>query len=287
MGAENKVDHIKTIAVGLLESRYGRREATWIVRAVFEDLMGWSMTDIVTRGDYELNQYTADKFRDMVDRVAAGEPVQYVTGHARFYGMTFIVNRKVLIPRPETAELVDLIVARNADRSDLHLLDCGTGSGCIAIALSRNLPFCHVEAMDIDSEALDVARANALKMSCKINFKQADIMNLPAAAVESRYDIIVSNPPYIADSERGEMESHVVDYEPHKALFVPDDDPVKFYRAIAEYAFKALTGGGQLWFEINPLFVNEIHTTLSCFDNVNFEKDSQGAVRFVSAIKSL
>ncbi|MBD5365480.1 MAG: peptide chain release factor N(5)-glutamine methyltransferase [Bacteroides sp.] len=284
MDVQNKVSDVKARAVKALETRYGTREATWIVRAIFEDVMGWSVTDLVTRGDYELNDYTATKIMNMVARVNAGEPVQYVTGVAQFYGMTFKVSPAVLIPRPETAELVDLIVKASGNRSDLRVLDCGTGSGGIAIALARNLPFSHVDAIDIDEDALKVARDNATHLKAAVNFREADMLSLSSADA-GLYDIIVSNPPYIADSERKEMEVNVLDHEPHKALFVPDSDPLKFYSAVAEYARHALVPGGMLYFEINPLFVEQMKQLLADFDDVDIIRDSQGALRFATARK--
>ena len=284
MSDQKKVNEVKAGAVRLLSRRYGAREAAWIVRVIFEDVMGWSVTDLVTRGDYELNDYTATKIIDMARRVNDGEPVQYVTGKAYFYGMTFEVTPSVLIPRVETAELVDLIVREWGDRRDLRVLDCGTGSGCIAVALARNLPFRRVEAIDIDGDALAVARANAGRLKARVDFREADMAALPSAD-EAVYDIIVSNPPYIADSERVDMEAHVLDHEPHKALFVPDDDPVKFYRAVTGYARHALAPGGGLYFEINPLFVEPMRQLLNDFDPVDFIRDSQGALRFAVARK--
>ena len=284
MNDQKKVSEVKIEAVRLLEHRYGAREAAWIVRVIFEDVMGWSVTDLVTRGDYELNDYTADKIIDMARRVNNGEPVQYVTGNACFYGMTFKVTPSVLIPRPETAELVDMIVKDRGDRRDLRVLDCGTGSGCIAVALARNLPFSLVEAIDIDGDALAVARDNAARLKARVDFREADMLSLPSSDSQ-RYDIIVSNPPYIADRERVDMDANVLDHEPHKALFVPDDDPVKFYRAVAGYASHALVPGGMLYFEINPLFVEQMRQILTDFDDVDITRDSQGALRFAIARK--
>lgn len=282
MNVQKNVSEVKASAVRMLEPRYGAREAAWIVRVIFEDVMGWTVTDLVTRGDYELNDYTAAKIIDMARRVSDGEPVQYVTGKAYFYGMTFEVTPAVLIPRVETAELVDLIVKEWGVRRDLRVLDCGTGSGCIAVALARNLPFSRVEAIDIDGDALAVARANAGRLKARVDFREADMTALPEAD-EAVYDIIVSNPPYIADSERVDMDANVLDHEPHKALFVPDDDPLKFYRAVAGYARHALAPGGGLYFEINPLFVQPMRQLLDGFDDVDFIRDSQGSLRFAVA----
>lgn len=286
MTSSLKLRDFRSEALAKLTGRYEIREARWIVRSLLEDVMGWSSTDIILRDDYEFLPHTYDKLMDMVSRVAGGEPVQYVTGKAPFYGMTFKVTPAVLIPRPETAELVDIIVSENSARQDLKVLDCGTGSGCIAIALARNLPFSQVTAIDISAGALDVARENAKDLRAHIEFKQQDILRLSSDnAPGQEYDIIVSNPPYIAMKEKNSMESHVLDYEPHRALFVSDDDPVMFYRAIARYALAALVEGGRLYFEINPDYVEDVLALLSSFDDVAALRDSQGRMRFVTARK--
>ncbi|MCM1450265.1 MAG: peptide chain release factor N(5)-glutamine methyltransferase [Clostridiales bacterium] len=283
MKPENKVKNVKLREQQALVPLYGDREAGWIVRALIEDVMGWSTTDIILNGEYELNDYTVERLDKMTSRVTAGEPVQYVTGIAPFYGMQFKVNPAVLIPRPETAELVDLIVKDYGTCSDLSVLDCGTGSGCIAIALARNLPFAQVVAIDKSTAALEVARDNASRLKVKVDFREFDILSLPALTDESRYDIIVSNPPYIARHEEESMSSTVKDYEPSMALFVPDDDPLRFYHPILEYATYALKPGGKLYFEINPLYVEPLMNMLSSFDDTESLRDSQGNTRFVTA----
>lgn len=285
MKLSNKVQDLRSRWQHMLTPRYGDREASWIVRALLEDVMGWTATDIVLKGDYEFNDYTVQKLDAMVSRICDGEPVQYVTGRAPFYGLTFRVTPAVLIPRPETAALVDMIVTDAGGRSDLKVLDCGTGSGCIAIALARNLPFSIVTAIDISADALDVARTNNADLGTRVDFRQADMLSLPLAD-NNRYDIIVSNPPYIAENERSSMESHVLDHEPATALFVPDNDPLRFYRATAAYAIHALTAGGRLYFEINPLFAHSLDTMLRTdFDDVRIIRDSHGQLRYATATR--
>ncbi len=285
MEISNKVKDLRVRWQRQLATRYGDREAGWIVRSLLEDTMGWTSTDIVLRGDYEFSDYTVRKLDAMTERIAGGEPVQYVTGLAPFYGLMFRVTPDVLIPRPETAALVDMIVSDAAGRRDMRVLDCGTGSGCIAIALARNLPFASVTAIDISASALEVARTNGNNLGVRIDFRQADILSLPASD-HSCYDIIVSNPPYIAEHERPSMESHVLDHEPSVALFVPDDDPLRFYNAAAGYARHALTPGGRLYFEINPLYADRLERML-CRDfiNVSITRDSHGKQRYASAVR--
>lgn len=276
----NTVDSVKNDIVKLLEPVYGKRESLWIVRALLEDVMGWTMNDIVLRGDYVLEDFTAQRLKDMALRIAHGEPVQYVTGKAPFYGMTFNVAPGVLIPRPETAQLVDLIVKENSSASDLRVLDCGTGSGCIAIALSRNLPFARVTAIDNQDVALKIARENAYRLKAKITFENADLLHMPPARQDA-FDIIVSNPPYIAESERSDMKDNVLEHEPATALFVPDNDPLLFYRAIAQYAQKALSPHGRLYFEINPLYADRLTEMLQKLGfDTTLQRDAQGKLRF-------
>lgn len=234
----------------------GEQEAAAIAREIMYDLKGWDLTQLAIRDGDPVSAFTADKALEAARRVAAGEPVQYIFGTARFYGMNFKVTPATLIPRPETAELVDLIIKEYGETKDLRVLDIGTGSGCIAIALRRFLPFPEVTAIDISPEALAVARANAAALKAPVNFVEEDILR--AVPGPERYDIIVSNPPYIADSERASMERNVLDHEPASALFVPDSDPLLFYRAILSYADTALTPSGRVYFEINPLYAAEL-----------------------------
>lgn len=266
-----------------LREIYPPGEAEAIIRLMFEYLKGWSPVDIVLHEDEPLSEFMQGKVRGILQRLMRHEPIQYITGHARFYGLELKVNRHVLIPRPETEELVEMIVTRAGDRTDLRVLDAGTGSGCIALALARNLKFPQVTAIDISEEALEVARANAKALKCRITFARRDILNLPAE--RDRWDIIVSNPPYIDRSEAADMEANVLDYEPHSALFVPDDDPLVYYRALGAYAVKALEPGGRLYFEINPRHVESLTAMLSAmgFEQAQSHKDIHGRQRFVSA----
>ncbi|MDE6449326.1 MAG: peptide chain release factor N(5)-glutamine methyltransferase [Muribaculaceae bacterium] len=285
MEISHKVKDLRTLWQRQLASRYGDREAAWIVRALLEDTMGWNSTDIILKGDYEFNVHTVTRLSDMVERISGGEPVQYVTGRAPFHGLMFNVSPAVLIPRPETDALVDMIVSDAAGRRDLSVLDCGTGSGCIAISLARNLPFARVKAIDKSPEALAVARTNGNDLGVKVNFEQADMLSLPSSD-KDLYDIIVSNPPYIAEHERASMESHVIEHEPGMALFVPDDDPLVFYREVAAYAHHALAPDGKLYFEINPLYAGQLATMLQpLFDDVDIIRDSQGLLRYATAIR--
>jgi release factor glutamine methyltransferase len=215
-----------------------------------------------------------------VQRVVSGEPLQYVLGTAFFMGMELRVTPATLIPRPETSQLVDRIVDDMSSRADLRVLDIGTGSGCIAIALARALKFADVNAVDISDEALAVAAENAATLRTDVHFSHADALNMPP--MPNAYDVIVSNPPYIAEHERTDMDARVYDYEPATALFVPDADPLMFYRAIARFAAQSLRPSGKLYFEINPLFVNQLREMLTDtgFADVDIVRDFRGNLRF-------
>jgi release factor glutamine methyltransferase len=207
--------------------------------------------------------------------------LQYIVGSARFHGHRFKVTPAVLIPRTETEQLIDMIVDENP-ASDLRVLDMGTGSGCIAISLARALKFAQVDALDVSRDALAVARENAALLKVKVRFFESDMLSPQPPA---RYDIIVSNPPYVCWSERESMERNVLEHEPELALFVPDDDPLLFYRAIAHYAVKALNPSGELYFEINPLYVNEMKQMLSDegFSHIEIRNDQFGKQRFTKS----
>ena len=275
---------LKSSLTALLAAKYGSREATAMVRMIIEEVMGWSAVDIAIRSDYVLNEATADRLQAIAGRVYDGEPIQYVLGVASFHGLRFKVTPATLIPRPETSELVDIIADEAAGRKDLRILDCGTGSGCIAIALARALPFSRVTGIEISDDALAVARDNASALKVDVSFKHADILALNNADT-TLYDIIVSNPPYIAEHEREGMEANVLDHEPHSALFVPDDDPLRFYTAIGSYGLSALAPDGRLYFEINPLYADRLRRDIGGmgYRDVEIMRDMYGRKRFLTA----
>lgn len=280
------VRDVKSGAEAVLADRYGQREAKAMIRVIFEDVLGWKPVDLILRADYELNDYTAERIWSITERVASGEPIQQVVGWADFCGLRFKVTKDTLIPRPETTELVDMITSDYSGRKDLRVLDCGTGSGCIAIALARALPFSAVTGIDISDGALKVARENASLLKTQVDFEHRDILSL-SGNDKATYDIIVSNPPYIAEHERSSMEKNVLDYEPATALFVPDDAPLKFYHAIAVYGMSALCPDGRIYFEINPLYASELVTLIksSGYSDVATHLDMEGKIRFLTATR--
>ncbi len=259
-------------------------EADSAAAILMEDIAGYTRTTLFADGDREISDFVKGRIDSAVARIVGGEPVQYAVGRALFMGNNYIVTPAVLIPRPETAALVDMITDHADGRSDLRILDIGTGTGCIAISLARALPFADVDATDISAQALDVARENARNLKTKVTFRQEDILNAAPPAAPC-YDIIVSNPPYIAESEKADMDARVLDYEPSTALFVPDDDPLRFYRAIAEYALKALVSDGNLYFEINSNYGPQMKEMLADkgFADIEISRDFRGNIRYASA----
>ena len=260
------------------------REIEGITRVIFEDVLLWKPVDIVMRDQEQLPEFFGDKLSEIIERLKRHEPLQYIIGKARFHGHSFAVTPAVLIPRPETEQLVDLIVDQNTG-SDLQVLDIGTGSGCIAISLARALKFAQVTATDVSSAALAVAQRNSAQLKTRVRFIEQDILTCNAPF--ETYDIIVSNPPYITESEKAMMEHNVLDYEPAAALFVPDCDPMRFYRPIAAYAARALKSGGRLYLEINRGMAQEVSNTLRVarLSNIHLYTDFNGNNRFITATK--
>lgn len=280
------LDSCVAYTVARLKDVYSPGESRWMVREIFKRLKGWSQVDMVIRGNEEISPYIEHKVADVTERLLRHEPIQYIFGMADFYGLELKVTPDVLIPRPETAELVDMMV-RDADgRSDLHVLDICTGSGCIAVALARNLKFAHVEAWDLSDKALAVAKKNAEMLNVKVDFRHVDALHAEWNGGE-KYDMIVSNPPYIAESERSSMEANVLEHEPAMALFVPDDNPLVFYTSISAFAMDALVEGGRVYFEINPHYASELKDYMLSqgWDNVDVMADMQRLNRFLVAQK--
>lgn len=268
-----------------LEGQYGASEAKAIARLVLEQRFHLSLADILC-GKMALLSYSDMQWlQAAAARLQQGEPVQYVLGEALFCGRSFHVEPGVLIPRPETEELCRWIAA--CEPSARSILDIGTGSGCIACTLAAELPAAEVTAWDISAEALSIAQENAKRTHVHVSFERQDVLHMPASDTHQRFDVIVSNPPYVCMKERETMDAHVLDYEPHVALFVPDDDPLLFYRSIALYAASALNPTGAFYFEINPLYATELKTMLqdAGFRDIIIRKDFLDKQRFIRACK--
>ena len=276
-----------------IATSYDDGEARAIARILIEELFGLSYADIVCGATEQLSADDTLRLDTAVRRIEQGEPLQHVLGYADFCGNRFSVNSSVLIPRPETewlvdegAKLMDGCIASDetqhkAPHSPKRILDIGTGSGCIAISLKLRLGDAYVEAWDISEEALRTAQDNADALKAEVVFRKRDALRTENTAAP--WDLIVSNPPYICDSERSAMDDNVLLHEPHTALFVPDDDPLRFYRAIARYALLTLNIGGSLLFECNTRYAEATGTMLSDmgFEEVTVSDDSFNLPRFV------
>lgn len=265
-----------------LQEYYSRQEAANLSRIICCEMLGQSTVDYYLGKDIILSPKEAQELESILLRMSNFEPMQYVQSFAHFLGRTFKVAPGVLIPRPETEELVERMLKEIA--SNARILDVGTGSGCIAVSLSKELPEAQVTAWDVSEEALAIARGNNEMWQTSVEFLLCDVLTCQPTAQE-RYDVIVSNPPYILEAEKQDMERNVLDWEPSLALFVPDTDPLRFYRRIAELAQEMLAPGGRLYFEINRAF-GKATVVMLCeqgYSNVHIQKDISGNDRFVIA----
>lgn len=270
-----------------LSGLYDGKEIDSLCMMAIAEIAGTSSAKIKAFPELELPQEHLDAINAILSRLKTGEPIQYILGHTEFYGLTFRVNPSVLIPRPETEELVEWILSEvgSLKLAVGNILDIGTGSGCIAVSLKKNLPAFNVSAMDISNDALEIAKANAALNNVDIDFIHDDILATRLAPTTPPYNIIVSNPPYVTREDKKQMHINVTDFEPHTALFVPENDPLIFYKAIANFASKNLEKGGLLFFEINEGYGEEIVGLLSDkqFINIELRKDMSGKDRMVKA----
>ena len=290
----NSVRDCRRYYASQLESIYDSDEANALIMILLEHYFNIDRVKIALEPDLRLSESELLTLHFAVKELLKNRPIQYIIGETEFCGMRFFVNGNVLIPRPETQEMVEMIAnfARRDNacviRTGCKIIDIGTGSGCIAISLAKLIPNSDVTAMDVSEKALEVARKNADANGVNVHFVLDDILN-PHVKTHGRasqqFDIIVSNPPYVCDSEKSEMRANVLDHEPSSALFVPDSDPLIFYRKILEFAQKALKPNGQIWFEINEKFGKE--TAELCrekgFKNVEIIKDFRGKERVIIA----
>ena len=243
---------------GALAETFPQREAEQLMRILLEDLFDIDLKRQLMEPDLRIDEWQCHLLEEAVKRLQANEPVQYVTGKARFGDLLIKVSPVVLIPRPETAELVQKICTTMPKEVFFRIWDIGTGSGCIAIALAEQFPNAEVVAFDISEEALKIAKENAESNGAKVTFVHDDVLLPTSEFFNQPVDLVVSNPPYVCDSERAAMEANVLDWEPETSLFVPDDDPLRFYRKILELAKKQLNPDGQVWFEINERMGEEM-----------------------------
>lgn len=268
-----------------LAGLYPNTEIEGFTRIIFEAVCGWGFTEQVVKKHEQVSATDFGKIEAIVVRLKQFEPIQYILGETEFYGLRLKVNPSVLIPRPETEELVQWIIQGNLPENS-RILDIGTGSGCIALSLKSHLKNIQVSGMDISEKALEVARQNALKNRLEVDFFQADVLSWEDFEWDF-YDVIVSNPPYIRESEKPQMHANVLEYEPENALFVSDGDPLLYYRSIAAFAKKHLVEKGLLFFEINENLGTEINELLVeyGFGDIEIRKDINGKFRMVCCLK--
>ena len=258
-----------------LTAVYDEREAQAVARLVLEERFGLTMADVLMG-----RMPDEAELAGIQQRLLTGEPVQYVLGWTEFGGRRFAVRPGVLIPRPETYELCQWISLTGP----CEVLDIGTGSGCIACTLAAEQPEARVTGWDVSAAALEIARENAKRTNVHVSFELVDVLRR-CRSIGDKWDFIVSNPPYVCKREKAAMERNVLDYEPHQALFVPDDDPLLFYRAIASYGQEALKPGGRLYFELNPLYADLVQHLLSMmlYHNIEIKEDQYGKQRMIRA----
>lgn len=267
---------------------YDNREAANIADFVMENITGWKRIDRLVNKEVKCSPAMEQQLNKYIHQLATHKPVQYVLHEAWFAGMRFYVDENVLIPRPETEELVNLVIKETtADETyrtiDKAILDIGTGSGCIAIAIKRNLPEVNVYAIDVSESVLDVARKNAQQNNVEPTFEKINFLDESQWLLLPSFDIIVSNPPYIPLQEKSKMHNNVAQFEPHLALFVPDNDPMLFYKAIARFAENKLLPGGKIFVEIHEDYGEEVREVFG--SKAEIIKDMQGKERFLKLSK--
>jgi release factor glutamine methyltransferase len=258
-------------------------EADMLAMLIVEDVSGFSSTEILVDNKFQ----TGPSFRSTILRyilqLKKQQPIQYILGKAYFFDNIFEVNESTLIPRPETEELIKLVLDVRQEGLPINVLDIGTGSGCIATSITLSMPYANVDGLDISSSALAVARRNAENLGAEINYFQADIFTY---STKKKYDIIISNPPYVRESEKKLMNANVINYEPAKALFVDDSDPLIFYNCILEFSKNALSANGAIFFEVNEAFAIDVANLLkkANYHKIEVVKDINGKDRFVYGI---
>ena len=252
---------------------YDVLEAESFFYIILEDFHQMKRIDLALNPTFEFSDSEVEKWTSVLEQLENQIPIQYILGNAHFYGLEFEVNENTLIPRPETEELVEWIIQQNEFSNEIKILDIGTGSGCIAISLAKNLPNAKVFAIDVSEKALETAKRNASKNNVEVTFLLKNI--LETEDLEQHFDIVVSNPPYVRNLEKVEIKKNVLEFEPHLALFVEDNDALVFYRKISELAQKNLSDNGQLYFEINQYLGSEMIDLLELknFQNIELRKD--------------
>lgn len=289
--ATNKLQDLYKFWQTELLNIYDESELYAIFELVCEHYLDFNKTDVKLKMNDNLNQSDVISIYDAAKALKTGQPIQYILGEADFYNLKFKVTPATLIPRPETEELVDIIIKTTISNltSQISILDIGTGSGCIPITLKKNLPAAQVFGIDISEEALKVAKHNAQKNNVDVEFIKHDILSSHSNNQQLHsYNLIISNPPYVLKSEAAQMTEQVLKHEPHLALFVEDNDPIIFYKRIIDFSKKYLEPQGYLYFELNPLYANEVKDYANdskLFNFIELIKDMSGKQRFLKAQK--
>lgn len=281
---QKAIQHIKNELNGI----YAADEIQSITYILLSHITGYSKVDIIVNKNTIFSDVQRAMLNSFVNKLRIHTPIQYIIGKTEFFGLPFLVSDAVLIPRPETEELIEWITESCYKNNESKILDIGTGSGCIAVSLARLFPKAEVTAFDISDDALKIATQNAELNNVKVNFELVDILNAEDySKSDSKWDIIVSNPPYVPNAEQSDIQRNVLDHEPHIALFVPDTDPLIFYRRIMEFALKHLKTGAYLFFETHRDWAKEIVKILELngFYNVQLQKDLSGNDRMIKAQK--
>lgn len=268
----------------LIQRNYEIEEARSISQIVFKEILGYDTIQLILNENDLLPASIFEQLDYIAFQLNEHKPIQYIMGHTEFYGLQFEVNESVLIPRPETEELVDWIIKDHKDDQSLNILDIGTGSGCIPITLKYNIPQAKVNTIDVSKEAIAIALKNSLKNNVELFIHHQDVLQLEQ--LDADYDVIVSNPPYVLESEKSEMRRNVLDYEPSLALFVNDNDPLVFYKKIINLIENTSTKATHLYFEINESYADEL---IKLFDNKNWQrpelrKDIRGKDRMIKSV---
>ncbi len=270
-----------------LLNQYPESEIQNFIYLIFEYLLNYTKIDIHLNSNLVISEKIAEEINEIVNELKKNKPIQYIFKKTEFYGLPFRLTPDTMIPRQETEELVDWIIKDNKENK-FKILDIGTGCGCISVVLARNLTSCSVEALDISRKAINLAKANARINNAPVRFFRYDILNYGTRKLKRTYDIIVSNPPYIRESEKSTLPGNVLYYEPHKALFVPDNDPLIFYRAIAKFGLQNLNNKGILYLEINEALAKQVAEELekSNYEKIIVGRDINGKDRMVKAYKA-
>jgi release factor glutamine methyltransferase len=282
----NLLKDLRTVYQKMLSEKYGSGESKQLLDIVIESFFGYSKIDLALDPGIRLSESEILRLHATVKELLANKPIQYITGKTQFLDIELSVNESVLIPRPETEELVQFIIDKEKSEG-LQIFDMGTGSGCIAIALKKNLPGSQVTTVDISREALKLAKQNSSLHQLDIDFQLVDILKPDAYKKLGKFDVVVSNPPYVTEHDKKQMQPNVLDYEPHSALFVSDNNPLQFYKAILQFCQVHLKVGGRVYFEINEKQGDNVLQLIENygFDHGELHTDIHGKNRFTTAVK--